>query len=90
MTFLPDLSTGLGDPIFPPSSGGLASQSRSVVRQMIPDKALHEVVAVVVARVTAQRQRLADGLARSLEQVGVQLVCQDLSSIPWSTRMPAG
>jgi hypothetical protein len=45
--------------------------------QVVFDEALDEVVAVVVAGVAAQRQRLADRGAGGFEQVGMQLLGQE-------------
>ena len=45
-----------------------------MVAQVVRDHGRDEVVAVVVARVAAQRERLADGLACGLEGLGLQLL----------------
>ena len=49
-----------------------------MVPQMVFDDAGDEVVAVVVAGMPAQRQRLAGGCAGGFKQVGVELVGQEL------------
>lgn len=55
----------------------LRRQLPGVVAQVVVHEALDEVVAVVVARVAAQRERLAHGRAGGLEQVRVQLLGQE-------------
>ena len=49
-----------------------------MVLQMVVDERLDEVVAVVVPRVAAQREGLANLRACCLEQMGVQLPFQKL------------
>src|ERR687890_126833 len=54
------------------------AQELGMVRQVVRDEGLNEVIAVVIALVAAQRERLADGAASGLEPVGMQLVGQEL------------
>ena len=61
-----------------------------MVLQVVVDERLDEVVAVVVPRVAAQREGLANLRARCLEQMGVQLPSRNLSARPWSMRMLPG
>ena len=49
-----------------------------MMRDVVSDEALHKPVAVVVARVPAQGQRLARRHAGGLEQVRVQLALEEL------------
>ncbi len=57
---------------------------------MVGNERLDEVVAVVIAGVAAQRQRLAGHLAGGLERFRMQLLLEERSARPWSIRMPAG
>ena len=49
--------------------------------QMVIDKAGDKVIAVVVARLQAQSKRMAGGLCRSLEGIGLELAFQEVITI---------
>src|SRR6185437_3010497 len=53
------------------------SKRAGVMPQMVFDEALHEPVAVIVARLQAQRERLPGVTARLFEQLGTQLFAQE-------------
>ena len=61
-----------------PGCNGSTGQAARVVRQMVGDERLDEVVAVVVARMAAEIEPLVGLPARRFEQVGMKLRLQEL------------
>src|SRR5690606_39316476 len=65
----------------PPGTGSSASQVPGVPGDVLADEARDEVVAVVVAGLHAQGQRLAGGFAGLAQQFGLQLALQELVGV---------